>query len=79
MPVRDFLDWLRSLETTLVIEFPTTDDPLVRRLLARKQAGTHPDYERGYFERSLGELFDVRSSEELSSGTRILYVADPKT
>jgi len=78
VPVRDFLGWLRSLETKLVIEFPTTDDPLVQRLLARKQEGTHPDYERGYFERSLGELFDVASSEELSSGTRILYVAQPK-
>jgi hypothetical protein len=79
VPVRDFLDWLRSLETRLVIEFPTTDDPLVQRLLARKQEGTHPDYERGYFERCLGELFDVKSSEELSSGTRVLYVAQPKS
>jgi SAM-dependent methyltransferase len=78
VPVRDFLEWLRSLETKLVIEFPTTDDPLVKRLLARKQEGTHPDYERGYFERCLGELFDVGSSEELSSGTRVLYVAQPK-
>jgi hypothetical protein len=78
VPVRDFLDWLRSLETKLVIEFPTTDDPLVQRLLARKQEGTHPDYDRGYFERCLGELFDVGSSEELSSGTRVLYVAQPK-
>ncbi len=78
VPVRDFLDWLRSLETRLVIEFPTTDDPLVRRLLARKQEGTHPDYDRGYFERTLGDLFDVTSTEELSSGTRVLYVAQPK-
>jgi hypothetical protein len=39
--------------------------------------GTHRDYERSYFERSLGELFDVRSSEELSSRTRVLYIADP--
>jgi SAM-dependent methyltransferase len=78
VPVRDFLDWLRSLETTLVIEFPTTDDPLVQRLLARKQEGTHPDYERGYFERCLAERFAVDSTEELSSGTRVLYVARPK-
>lgn len=78
VPVKDFLDWLRSLETRLVIEFPTTDDPLVQRLLARKQKGTHPDYERGYFERCLGELFDIGSSEELSSRTRVLYVAQPK-
>ncbi len=78
VPVRDFLAWLRSLETKLVIEFPTTDDPLVRRLLSRKQEGTHPDYDRGYFERCLAELFDVESSEELSSGTRVLYVAQPR-
>ena len=78
VPVREFLEWLRSLETKLVIEFPTTDDPLVKRLLARKREGTHPDYERGYFERTLNELFDVGSTEELSSGTRVLYVAQPK-
>jgi hypothetical protein len=78
VPVTEFLEWLRSLGTKLVIEFPTTDDPLVRRLLARKQEGTHPDYERGYFERRLHDLFDVDSSEELSSGTRVLYVARPK-
>jgi hypothetical protein len=61
-----------------VIESPTTDDPLGQRLLSRKREGTHPDYERSYFERSLGELFDIRSSEELSPRTRVLYVADPQ-
>jgi hypothetical protein len=61
-----------------VIEFPTTDDPLGQGLLARKRERTHPDYERSYFERSLGELFDLRSSEELSSRTCVLYVADPQ-
>jgi SAM-dependent methyltransferase len=78
VPVRDFLDWLRGLDTALVIEFPTPDDPLAQRLLARKRAGTHPDYQRDYFERSLGELFDVETSEELSSGTRVLYFVRPK-
>ena len=79
VPVGEFLDWLRSLASTLVIEFPTPDDPLVQRLLARKRRGTHPDYDRGYFERALGERFDVDSTEELSSGTRVLYVARPRT
>ena len=78
VPVRDFLDWLRGLDTALVIEFPTPDDPLAHRLLARKRPGTHPDYQRDYFERSLGELFDVETSEELSSGTRVLYFVRPK-
>ena len=78
VPVREFLGWLRSLDTSIVIEFPTTDDPLVQRLLARKRAGTHPDYDRAYFERALGDLFEIAESEELSSGTRILYGARPK-
>ena len=77
VPVAELLDWLRSLESTIVIEFPTPDDPLVQRLLARKRDGTHPDYERGYFERALGERFDVVSRQELS-GTRVLYLARPK-
>jgi SAM-dependent methyltransferase len=78
VPIRELLDWLRSLESVLVIEFPTRDDPLVQRLLARKREGTHPDYDRRFFERTLGERFDVDSQQELSSGTRILYVARPK-
>jgi hypothetical protein len=78
VPVRDFLEWLRTLQTALVIEFPTPDDPLVQRLLERKREGTHPDYERGWFERCLHELFDVQATEELASGTRFLYFARPK-
>jgi SAM-dependent methyltransferase len=78
VPVRDFVDWLASLETALVIEFPTRDDPQVQRLLAAKREGMHADYERGWFERCLGEAFDVERSETLASGNRVLYFARPK-
>jgi SAM-dependent methyltransferase len=78
VPVRDFVDWLASLETALVIEFPTRDDPQVQRLLAAKREGLHADYERGWFERCLGEAFDVGRSETLTSGNRFLYFARPK-
>ena len=79
VPVADFLDWLRGLDTSLVIEFPTREDPMVRRLLARKREDAHPDYNRGWFEQALGERFNVERSEELSSGTRVIYVAQPGT
>ena len=78
VPIREFLDWLRSLETSLVIEFPTPDDPMVQRLLAAKRPGTHGDYEQESFERALAEAFDVERSETLSSGTRVLYFAHPR-
>ena len=78
VPVAEFLSWLAELRTTLVIEFPTRDDPRVAALLQRKKDGAHPDYDREPFERALAERFEIIRSEELSSGTRILYHAIPR-
>jgi SAM-dependent methyltransferase len=75
VPVAEVLDWLRDLAPAAVIEFPTRDDPMVQHLLARKRERDHPDYRRDWFEECLAERFDVVQSEELSSGTRILYRA----
>ena len=78
VPVKEFVDWLASLRTALVIEFPTREDPMVKKLLAPKREGLHPDYELGFFERCLNEAFEVERSERLESGTRVLYYARPK-
>ena len=48
---------------------------MVRKLLARKRPGLHADYSREHFERCLAAAFDVRRSEELAGGTRVLYHA----
>jgi hypothetical protein len=77
VPVRDFLDWLAELRTALVIEFPTRDDPMVRRLLDRKGPGANPDYETESFERALAERWTIDRRELLPSGTRFLYRATP--
>jgi hypothetical protein len=78
VPVKEFVDWLASLRTALVIEFPTREDPMVKKLLAPKREGLHPDYELGFFERCLNEAFEVERSERLESDTRVLYYARPK-
>jgi hypothetical protein len=78
VPVREFIDWLASLGSALVIEFPTREDPMVKKLLAPKREGLHPDYELSFFERRLAEAFEVERSERLESGTRVLYHARPK-
>jgi hypothetical protein len=75
VPVKEFVDWLASLGSSLVIEFPTREDPMVQKLLAPKRDGLHPDYELGYFEGVLSEAFEVERSERLESGTRVLYFA----
>jgi SAM-dependent methyltransferase len=78
VPVREFIDWLASLGSALVIEFPTREDPMVKKLLAPKREGLHPDYELGFFEPCLNDAFEVERSERLESGTRVLYYARPK-
>jgi len=78
VPVAEFVDWLASLDTALVIELPTREDPMVKKLLSGKRDGLHPDYERESFERVLARAFDVERRERLSSGTRLLYFARPK-
>ena len=78
VPVREFVDWLAALGSSLVIEFPTREDAMVRQLLAPKREGLHPDYELGFFERCLADAFDVERRERLASGTRVLYFARPK-
>jgi hypothetical protein len=78
VPVKEFVDWLASLGSALVIEFPTREDPMVKKLLAPKRDGLHPDYELGFFETCLKESFEIERSERLESGTRVLYHARPK-
>jgi SAM-dependent methyltransferase len=75
VPVAEFLDWLRSLDCALVIEFPDRDDPMVQRLLSGKAEAANPDYDRATFERALGERFAIERTERL--GTRTLYEAHP--
>jgi SAM-dependent methyltransferase len=77
VPVRAFLDWLAELGSELVIEFPSREDPMVQRLLARKGPGANPDYDVDVFERALAERWRVERREALPSGTRLLYRATP--
>ena len=77
IPLREFITWLASLGTALVIEFVTRDDPMVQTLL-RHKADHYTDYDLGYFERCLADAFEIDQQETLESGTRILYYARSK-
>jgi hypothetical protein len=78
LPLRELLDWFASLGAPVAIEFPTREDPMVKRLLSAKADGLHVDYELGEFDRLLGERFEVARREELPSGTRFLFEARPR-
>jgi hypothetical protein len=78
IPLRELVDWLRSLDCELVVEFPDRSDPMVEQLLAPKRGDAHPDYARETFETHLHERFDVQEVVELPSGTRLMYRARPR-
>ena len=77
VPLREFIGWLRSLDTVVVIEFPDRSDEMVQRLLSGKHDGANPDYEKATFEQALGERFRVHRAEPVSA-TRTLYEATPR-
>ena len=77
IPLSEFISWLASLGTALVIEFVTRDDPMVQTLL-RHKADHYTDYDLAYFERCLADAFEIDQQETLESGTRRLYYARGK-
>lgn len=77
VPMEEAIQWLAGLGASLVIEFPTRQDPMVQRLLRNKR-DIYADYDLPVFERVLAEAFVVERRTELRSGTRVLYFATPK-
>ena len=77
IPVQDFIEWLASLNASVVIEFVTKEDIMVKTLLRNKE-DQYDDYTTESFEELLGHSFDVIHTEKLESGTRQLYFISPK-
>jgi SAM-dependent methyltransferase len=76
IPLVQVVDWLRSLDARLVVEFVAPTDPMVEQLLANKPPGVHDDYRVAVFEREIGRRFHVRERAALAS--RDLLVVDPR-
>jgi hypothetical protein len=77
VPLAEIVAWMRSLEASLVVEFPPREDPMVRRLLSGKDPGSNPDYQLGRFERLLAERFEIVRRARLDPSGRMLYLARP--
>jgi SAM-dependent methyltransferase len=78
VPLPQILDWYQSFGSHLVIEWVDPADPMGKRLLSLKPAGTFPDYRQEVFERLLEERFVIDRREVLASGTRTLFAATPR-
>lgn len=79
VPVQEVIAWLGDLGAASIIEFVTREDPMADLLLARKEPGAHPDYDREHFEAALRERFAVERELAICGGRRVLYFAHPRT
>ena len=77
IPLPEVTAWLASFGAAVIVEFVDREDPMVRALLDAKDE-RYDDYDRRVFERCLSEAFETKARKVLSSGTRILYYAEPK-
>ena len=78
VPLPEVVAFLRSLDAVVVLEFPTEDDPMVRRLLRTKRAGVHDGYRLEHLDALVDERFDVRRRQVLAGGERVLFELAPR-
>ena len=74
IPLYEFIEQLALQGKSLIIEFVTRDDEMVKTLL-RNKVDQYSDYSLEHFERCLGQFFEIKRREPLPSGKRVLYYA----
>ena len=78
IPPESVLDWLRSLDTTLVLEFVDPSDEMVGKLTANKlERELHPGRSESEFRELLSSRFRIEAEHALEGGTRILFDLRP--
>lgn len=78
VPLPQVVDWLRSFDARVVVEFVDPADPMAQRLLGNKPAGLFDDYTEAGFESLIGKQFEVRRREVLPGATRTIYLLEPR-
>lgn len=72
-----FLEWLRSLESEVIIEFVDRSDEMVVKLLTNKKE-QYEDYSLEQFRAEVAQLFEVVDSRPLKGGDREIFMLRPK-
>lgn len=72
IPLREFLSWLRSLDSEIVIEFVSVEDDMSKMLL-RNRENQYQELTEAVFEQSIAQMFSIASSEPVKGSHRKLY------
>jgi hypothetical protein len=72
-----FLEWLRSLDCDVIIEFVNRHDEMVVKLLTNKKE-QYEDYSLEQFREEVNSLFEIVDSRPLKGGDREIFMLRPK-
>jgi len=72
-----FLEWLRSLQADIIIEFVNREDEMVRKLLTNKEE-QYIDYNETQFMKEMQLHFEIKDRSKLKGGKRELFLLRPK-
>ena len=77
VPLSLYVEWLGSLDATVILEFVGRDDEMFRRLVENKTED-YPDYTPEQFESEAARHFTVGDRLVLKGGNRELFLLEPK-
>ena len=77
IPNAMFLEWLRSFDCNVIIEFVDRSDEMVKKLLTNKKE-QYSDYTLEAFESEVSSLFDIVDRQTLKGGDREIFMLSPK-
>jgi SAM-dependent methyltransferase len=72
-----FLEWLRSLDSDILLEFVTREDEMVVKLLTNKKE-QYDDYDLAQFIEECERFFTIRDRDPLKGGKREIFYLEPK-
>ena len=78
VPLSLFVEWLRSLDAAIILEFVGRDDEMFRKLIENKTEH-YPDYTSERFRYEVEKHFTVGDRLGLKGGKRELLLLEPKT
>jgi SAM-dependent methyltransferase len=79
IPPRRVMQWLRSFDCPVVVEFVSPSDEMVAKLIGNKLAEElHEGRDEDAFRAIIADLFDIRVERKLESDTRLLFELHPR-
>ena len=78
VPVSLLVEWLRSLEATVIVEFVNRDDEMFVKLAENKRE-EYADYTLENFQSEVEKYFAVEDRVALKGGKRALLLVEPKS